>query len=321
MKIVLVTPAPPGSVSGNRVTAQRWARLLTDLGHSVEVTEQWSGAECDVLVALHARKSFASIERYRRERPDAPLVLALTGTDLYADLRVSAEARSSLEMATRIVTLQPLAAEAAPPSSRAKIRAIVQSARSPSSLGEPDRLGFPVCVLAHLRSVKDPLRAAEAVRSLPDTSSIRVSHAGAPLEQALRVSACAEEERNPRYRWVGELPHAEAQRLLAGSRLLVVSSRSEGGANVVSEAIVAGVPVLSSRVDGSVGVLGADYPGYFEVGDTAGLRELLLRTESDAAFYEVLRRRLEALKPLVDPARERRNWEELLSELWATARR
>ena len=65
---------------------------------------------------------------------------------------------------------------------------------------------------------------------------------------------------------------------------MVLSSRSEGGANVISEAIVAGVPILASRMDGNVGLLGADYPGYFPVGDTQALARLLWRIEADAPF-------------------------------------
>ena len=62
----------------------------------------------------------------------------------------------------------------------------------------------------------------------------------------------------------------------------------EGGANVVSEALAAGVPVLCSRISGSIGLLGEDYSGYFEVGDTAGLTELMLKCEQDKSFLTLL---------------------------------
>ena len=60
---------------------------------------------------------------------------------------------------------------------------------------------------------------------------------------------------------------------------MVLSSLSEGGANVISEAVAAGVPVLASRIDGSVGLLD-DYPGYFPVRDTAALARLLERSRA-----------------------------------------
>jgi glycosyltransferase involved in cell wall biosynthesis len=97
--------------------------------------------------------------------------------------------------------------------------------------------------------------------------------------------------------------------------VLVVSSWLEGGANVVSEAIAAGVPVLASRIAGSVGMLGEEYPGYFPAGDTAALAALLHRAETDAPWREDLQARCRALQPLVDPARERQAWRELLAEL------
>ena len=37
-----------------------------------------------------------------------PLVVALTGTDLYGDIHTSPEAQTSLDLATRLVVLQPM---------------------------------------------------------------------------------------------------------------------------------------------------------------------------------------------------------------------
>ena len=83
MKIMLVTPAPRGSRKGNRVTAQRWARLLRELGHRVILREEYLGEPCEVLIALHARRGFAAVERFHRLFPERPVIVALTGTDLY----------------------------------------------------------------------------------------------------------------------------------------------------------------------------------------------------------------------------------------------
>lgn len=315
MNIALVTPAPPQVHTGNRTTADRWARLLGELGHHVKVAQDWNGEECDLLLALHARRSFPAIQRFRRARPLAPVIVALTGTDLYDDMETSAEARRSLELASRIVVLQPLATDAVPESARRKVSVIHQSAPRPANSPQPDDSFFQVCILAHLRSVKDPLRAAFAVRELPASSRIRLKHAGAALDADFAGQVEAEQHTNPRYQWLGPLSHQDALHLLARSRLLLLTSRLEGGANVVSEAIAASVPVLSSRIPGSVGILGEDYPGYFPVGDTPALREQLQRAESDDRFYRELQSWVARLQPLVSPGQEREAWRAILSEL------
>ena len=316
MKILLVTPAPPGSRKGNRITAERWAGLLKALDHDVAVEEEYRGQPCDVLVALHARRSHPSVVRFRAQRPTAPLVLALTGTDLYGDIHTDPGARQSLEWATRLVVLQPLGVEELPRQQRGKARVIYQSVAPPRTLGSPREDAFEVCVLGHLRPVKDPLRTALAARLLPSSSRLRILHLGAALGEDMAEAARAEAFANPRYCWLGEVPQEEALRVLALCRLLVLTSKSEGGANVISEAVAVGVPVLSSRIAGSVGLLGENYPGYFPYGDTETLAALLLRAETDKSFYDLLKHRCDELRPLFDPARERRAWQEVLAELF-----
>src|SRR5580765_2825706 len=99
MKVHIVCPAPPGSRRGNRVTAERWRRLLANEAHEVTIAADWRGQECDVLLAMHARKSYPAIRAYRRERPHGSLIVALTGTDLYHDLPRSEHARQSVRWA------------------------------------------------------------------------------------------------------------------------------------------------------------------------------------------------------------------------------
>ncbi len=315
MKILLVTPAPPGSRKGNRVTALRWARLLRQLGHRVAIRQQYSRERCDLLIALHARRSAPAVEAYRHAYPERPLVVALTGTDLYEDIRSDPAARRVLRLASRLVLLQPRGIDELANNLRAKARVIYQSAEAPRA-GRSRRTGlFEVCVLGHLRPVKDPFRTAQAARLLPPSSRIRVLQVGSALTAVMAEQATAEAADNPRYRWLGDLPRPMALRVLARCRLLVLTSRLEGGANVVSEAIAAGVPVLSSHIAGSVGILGADYPGYFPVGDTASLAALLSRAETDPTFYGMLKAWCRKLQPLVRPARERNAWRQLLREL------
>ena len=315
MKICLVTPAPTYSRKGNRVTALRWARILRELGHRVVIAEEFQGERCDVLVALHARRSHPSIARFHHEHPELPLILALTGTDLYGDIHTDASAQESLEMADRFILLQPAGIEELSEHLRHKAWVIYQSITAPPGKFSPKKNVFELCVLGHLRSVKDPFRTAMAARRLPPSSRIQVVHVGGALTGAMRVLANTEAATNPRYRWLGELPRWRALRILARSRVLVLTSQMEGGANVVCEAIACSVPVISSRISGSIGLLGEDYPGYFPVEDTQALTDLLIRAETDAAFYDTLKTWCERLKSIVDPDRERQSWKRLLQDL------
>jgi putative glycosyltransferase (TIGR04348 family) len=313
MRISILCPAPAGSRTGNRVTAVRWRRILLSLGHRARI-DVGAVEPCDLLVALHATRSADAVEHARRERPLMPVVVALTGTDLYRDLPESARARRSLELASRVVALQPAALRVLPPRVRSKTRVIFQSAVPPR--GRPGRSRhFDVAVIGHLRAVKDPFRTEMAARELPSASRIRVLHAGRALDPGMGLEALRRSVSNPRYHWLGELPGWKARRLAARSRLVVLSSRAEGGANVIAEAVVAGVPVLASRIPGSEGMLGRSYAGFFPVGDTAGLRSLLLRAEADGRFLGRLRGACARRKPLFAPARERRAWRRLLAEL------
>jgi putative glycosyltransferase (TIGR04348 family) len=315
MNIVIATPAARGTRKGNRVTALRWAGHLRALRHRVQVVEAWDGQPCDLLIALHATKSSASVERYRARRPDGPLVVGLAGTDLYRDLPSSPQARRSLELATRLTVLQPLGLDALPPHVRHKARPIMQSALAVRPATAPQGV-FQVCLLAHLRQVKDPLLGAAAVRLLPARSRVKLVHLGGPLDPGSGERALAEMGTNPRYVWLGQRPRRETLGVLGGSKLLVVTSRLEGGSNAVSEALAARVPVLSTRVDGSVGVLGPDYPGFYPVGDAGALARALGRAEEDDGFLDVLRHGVERVRHLVEPAREQEAWRGLLAELF-----
>ncbi len=317
MKIQIVTPAPPGTSHGNRITALRWARILRRLGHRVSISQVYRNEVCDLLIALHARRSYPSINRFHHEQPEVPIVVALTGTDLYRDLGRDRAARASLELATRIVVLQPRALEKLPPKLRAGARVIHQSVEAIRQTTNTPTAhhNFDVCVIGHLRSVKDPFRAALAARALPPDSRICILQIGGALTRQVERQARREARINHRYRWLGELSRSRTLRILARCRLCVISSRIEGGANILSEAIVTEVPVLASRIDGNVGILGSDYPGLFGAGKTHELARLLRRAEMDPKFLTELRSRIRKLSPLFNPSREERAWARLLVEI------
>ncbi|HEX9180684.1 MAG TPA: selenoneine biosynthesis selenosugar synthase SenB [Burkholderiales bacterium] len=314
MKIVIVTPAKVTSRTGNRNTAFRWAGFLRGLGHRVRVQTEWDGAPADVMLALHARKSHASMRRFHDALPGRPLVLALTGTDLYRDIRSDADAQWSMQVADRMIVLQDMGLKELSPVLRRKTRVIYQSARPYRRLA-PLRRCFEVCVIGHLREEKDPFRAAHALTRLPSSSRVRVTQLGRALDAQSECEARALMAREPRYVWPGEVPHARARAVLARSRVMVISSRMEGGANVVCEALATGVPVIASRIPGNIGMLGREYSGYYPLEDTAALARLLARAERDPEFLARLAAQCRARRRLVTAAREKAGLAALLREL------
>lgn len=314
MKIVIVTPAAARVRNGNRNTAQRWAIFLRQLGHRVSVQVEWDGSRTDLMLALHARRSYASIKRFSECCPELPLIVALTGTDLYRDIRDDRNAQESLRLATRLVVLQEMGLDELAPSLRAKTHVIYQSAQAirPAT---PSKKQFEVCVVGNLREEKDPLRCALAAALLPEDSRIHVSHMGRALDDGMAQHALMLMENNPRYRWLGESPHWQVRKRLARCRLMVISSFMEGGANVVSEALAAGVPVIASDVPGNIGMLGADYAGYYPCGNEHALAEVLYRAETSPEFYALLKTQCARRKEFIQPERERAGLARLIAAI------
>ena len=257
MRIVLITPEGPTSRTGNRIAAGRWARILRRLGHRVRIAADYDGRPADLMVAVHAWRSAAAIARFKASHPGRPVILQLSGTDIYQYIHSDpAPTLRSMELADRLVALNDLAWRVVPKRLRERLSVIHQSATPLPRPRQPSRDAVVVSVIGHLRDVKDPLRAAEAARLLPADSRVRIEQVGRAYTPQWAERARAEMAANPRYCWRDDVPAAAVRRLLAQSHAMVISSLSEGGANVVSEATVAGVPVLASRIDGNVGLLG-----------------------------------------------------------------
>jgi putative glycosyltransferase (TIGR04348 family) len=315
MKIRCLTPNFKYGTGGNLVTSQRWRELLKAMGHDFQVTSDPTPIACDLLIALHARKNAVGIKRMAKQFPDVPIVVVLTGTDLYRDIAGNQAAQRSLELATRLVVLQPFGMHAVPDQYQNKTVTILQSAKPPAVFCKPLKHNFEVTVVGNLRAVKDPFRTAMASRLLPDGSRIVVTHIGAALTPSMNIRANREEIINRRYTWRGSLTRHLTLKAIARSRLLVVSSKMEGGANVFSEAIVAGTPVLSTHISGSLGMLGKDYPGYFPIGDTRVLAALLLQAEVDTNFYKQLHNHCQKRATMFHPDKEQKSLKQLLAGL------
>lgn len=291
--VCIVSPARAADNNGNWHTAARWRAHLEPLAE-VRLLQQWDGQDADLLVALHARRSAESAARFHEALPHRRLVVVLTGTDVYRDIAVDPAARATLRLAHRLVCLQARALDALDADSRAKACVIVQGA-TPVEVGHRSSTPGQFLAVGHLRAEKDPATLFRAIPRLP--ASLQVLHIGAGLDEGLAREAEALARALPQYRWLGPLPHPETRRHIAQAGALVHMSRMEGGANVVIEAIVSGTPVLASRIDGNLGLLGDAYAGYFPPGDDAALAELMARFHADAALRSELAAQCAARAP------------------------
>jgi len=300
-RVAIVTPSTVSANNGNWHTAARWTSFLSRRCR-VTVEQSWSGTPCDLLIALHARRSADSISSFAAAHPGRPLVVVLTGTDLYRDLAVSDEARQSLELATRLVVLNELGPRRLPPHVRGKAEVILQSARPLPAARRTERY-LDIAVVGHLREEKNPRLVWALLHKLPADLQLRIRHVGAPLDPQLEREARAA-TRDRRYRWLGGLSRARAREVIRRSHLLLHPSTMEGGAQAVIEAVTSHTAVLASGIDGNAGLLGEDYAGLFTENDVDAAAALVLRAARQPRFVDGLRRQCERRAPLFGPRRE-----------------
>jgi putative glycosyltransferase (TIGR04348 family) len=315
-QVVIVTPALRAANNGNWTTAWRWQRHLAERCKA-RIVAAWPDAQAtgdQLMIALHARRSAASIAAWAAAHPGRGLAVTLTGTDLYRDIQFDVAAQESLQRAQILITLQEKAPEALPAEVRGKARVIYQSTSARRTLEKSGR-HLRALMVGHLREEKTPETLFAAARLLMDQQDIRLDHIGAGLDPTLAEAAQATMVVAANYRWLGGLPHETVRRRIQRAHLLIHASRMEGGAHVIIEAIVSGTPVLAARVDGNVGMLGEDYAGYFAWNDAPALADLLLRCRRDADFLRCLLAQCRLRAPLFDPATERAALERVVNDL------
>ena len=170
-------------------------------------------------------------------------------------------------------------------------------------------------VIGHLRPEKDPFCIVRALPHIPSNSQICIQHLGMAMSGEMEKIALQATKQHGRYIWHGMVSHQTTLKILARSHTMVISSRMEGGAHVVSEAIAAGVPVLASKIAGNCGLLGNDHLGYFPVGNEKALAKLMHRAETDQLFYKNLQEQVKKLQKLVQPGHERSSIQKLVTRL------
>jgi putative glycosyltransferase (TIGR04348 family) len=214
--------------------------------------------------------------------------------------------------------LQELGVKALPPAHHAKARVIFQSTGTRQTLPKTTR-HLRVVMVGHLREEKDPLTLMAAARLLPPDAGVLIDHIGAALDPALGQAAQDTQAQCPHYRWLGAVPHAQTLQRIQRAHLLVHCSRMEGGAHVLMEAICSGTPVLASRIDGNVGLLGENYAGLFEPGNAKTLVDLLLACRSPQTGRSLvahLQHQCALRAPLFEPQAERAALHRWVQDLW-----
>jgi putative glycosyltransferase (TIGR04348 family) len=315
-RVALITPYGAAANNGNWHTAARWARFLRP-DCRVQVATAWDGSDCDLLLALHARRSAASIAAFAAAHPQRPLIVVLTGTDLYRDIRTDATAQRSLQLASTLVVLQAQGFDELPADGAAKAAVVYQSAPPLAPAARRSR-SFDVAVVGHLRAEKDPRLTMAVAAGLPAASVVRILHIGAALEPELGRAAQATMRTSPHYRWLGPLPRGRVRQWLRRVPLLLHPSTMEGGAQAVIEAVQSGAAVIASDCGGNRGLLGNDYAGLFPIGDARAARQLIERAAAEPAFLRRLQRQCEKRAPLFAPERERAALQQLLRQALRT---
>jgi len=286
----------------------------------VTIAERWNAQPFDLMIALHARRSADSIAAWDKARASAarasapPLIVVLTGTDLYRDIRTDADAQRSLHVADALVVLQDQGPESVPLAVRDKATVIYQSAGRRKTLAKTRR-HLRAVMVGHLREEKCPQTLFDAARILRNRADVKIDQVGGVLDQGLAHLATATARACPHYRWLGALPHPDTLRRIQQAHVLINASSMEGGAHTVLEAVRSGTPVLASRIAGNVGMLGADYAGYFACADPEALARLLERCCDEPALLPTLRRQCRARAPLFEPRREQQALRRLVSRL------
>ncbi|OYW19326.1 MAG: glycosyl transferase family 1, partial [Burkholderiales bacterium 12-64-5] len=270
-----------------------------------------------MMIALHARRSAASAEAWRARHPARPLIVVLTGTDLYRDIATDAAARHSLHIADRLVTLNTLGPRSLPQALRPRCRVVLQSCPSRVRQAAPSRY-LRALMIGHLRAEKAPDVLFDAARELAGRRDIRIDHIGSALDPELGEAARSLTASLSGYRWLGGLSHDATRRRLQRASVLVHPSHLEGGAHTVIEAVRSGVPVLASRIDGNVGLLGADYDGYCPPGDAHALAGLIERARDDAGWLAHLAHQCDAKAALFSAEHEQSALHALIDECLAS---
>ena len=319
MRILVTTPYERDSLQGNTVTAKRLVSIFSEAGLSAEIVAKGEKvSHADVLIALHARKSAHYIEDFVSLNPDGRVIVYLTGTDLYYDIPAGCElCERSMKEADTLVVSQESSLASVPEIYKHKAVVAQKSIQLPEGFGENCSIqdlqdsDIFLCV-GHLRSVKQPFMSVEALQLIDAPISLRLL--GGEVSPGLGDVAREWQDAEDRFQWLGRVSYEKTLQWIQKSKVTINTSLIEGGANSVGESIVLGVPVLASKIEGNVGMLGEEYAGYFSVEDKQRLADLMQRVRTDESFLQTLRDQVSARSKKFSRDNEMKDWMSILGK-------
>jgi len=312
MKVTISSPYATDSLHGNTVSAIRIAGILEESGHVAEVIQSGDPIVEDTgaLIALHARKSHASVVAMKQQSPKSKIILYLTGTDLYEDIPNGCPlAIESLEIADTIVVSQEASQKSVPATYQQKTKVVYNSIILPKLAPVERELDLFV-IASHLRAVKQPFLAAEALRLSGE--SVRVKLMGAEIDSGAADFARKLNQSDSRFEWLGEQNYEQTLTWMKRSLATINTSIAEGGANSIGESIALGRPVLATRIEGNVGMLGENYDGYFAPDSPAELASLIKKICHDKSYQAHLEQQVLDQSAKYSRENERKGWLALL---------
>ena len=312
MNILITSAYPLSSPKGNSITAKRIAKLLTQAGHSAQAINTDMPPPADAMIALHATKTLASSKRFKVHSPKGKLIIYLTGTDLYKEqANNNPEFKEALILADALVVGQRASLASIPSEFKSKSHFVPASVLLPSLKKVSAPPSPSLALIGHLRPVKNPFLMNLALEQL-SAITLNAFTLGAALEPSMLAEAERWQQADSRFHWLNDIPYSEALSWIEQVDFTLNTSHSEGGSNAVAESIVLGTPVLASKIEGNVGMLGDDYLGYFEPNNANSLAKLIRRAITDHDFHEALLEQTLDLQQNFLPEKETAGWLKLL---------
>jgi len=278
MKTLILTPTFFPRLTGNAVTAGRITRELAEGGIECRVIDLSAVAEAeavktasmfgpDIIHGFHAFKS-GPLGLVVKGLLKIPMIMTLTGTDLYVDLKTPETREAVLRVlaqadrltvfndsARRLLVREGVASH--------KISVIHQSVFFPEKKERDFRAELhigrktKVCLLmGGIRRIKNfgyAFPVLEKVRkNVPDLCLLI---AGGVLEEKEFLRLTRKSSGRPWIRFLGEVSREEIPSLLGCADIVLNTSDSESDANAVMEALTFGKAVVGRRVSGSTSLL------------------------------------------------------------------